>query len=67
MDYILIAIICFLASYVGASMGSKGESKDLNPIAPIIKKVKEKKQEEEVVQQDEITRQWLYHKEPQEE
>ncbi len=67
MDYILIAIICFLASYVGASMGSKGEVKNLNPVAPIMKKIAEKKQNDEMERQDEIDREWLYHKERQEE
>ena len=61
MDYILIAIICFLASYVGASMGSKGEAKDINPIAPIIKKVNEKKQEKESVKQSKNYDNWLWH------
>ncbi len=61
MEYLLIAVICFLASYVGASMGTKGEVKDLNPVAPIAKKIAEKKQQAERIKQSKDAENWLWH------
>lgn len=64
MDYILITILVFMASFMGnvlASSLNSGEKKTISsPIATITKKIEEKKEKKEMQDAIDRGREWLF-------
>ncbi len=60
MEYLLIAVIAFLASFMGASLAQNGFKPEA-PVTKIVKKISEKREQKTKETQNEVYNNWLYH------